>query len=113
MNTSISQHLHAKCDRLLANIVVLHEVATQKDMHAELPKYLAAALGASSVSVAFVTVDVNGLELQRSIHSTDSCRIAESEASGDWLADLLREATSGGTIVSTTRFMPAATVHAL
>jgi DNA-binding NarL/FixJ family response regulator len=113
MNTSISQSLHTKCDRLLANIVLLHEVTAHKDMHAELPKYLAAALGASSVSVAFVEVASNGQELQRSIHSTNTCRIAEEGTDSEWLADLLRETTSGGAIAGTTRFTPPAAVHAL
>jgi DNA-binding CsgD family transcriptional regulator len=88
MNTNTTELNHLRPERLLANVVILHEASKSEGLLSEIPSHLAASLGASAVSMAVITLAPGGSEQDREVHTTGAGREGEVAAS-DWVADLL------------------------
>ena len=107
-----TSHTHHP-DRFLANLIILHEVSRNLDLHKDLPRHLVQATGAAGVQTAFLELDQQGNETKRELHACPVVELHSTAADSDWVTTVLRDAGASGNLTDMVRFVPGSMVRAL
>ncbi|HUO07010.1 MAG TPA: helix-turn-helix transcriptional regulator [Phycisphaerae bacterium] len=113
MTTVNHESAHIHLDRFQSNLLILHEVSRNIDMHKDLPHYLAQATGASVVQTAFVEFNQQGHETKREIHASPTVELVSTSEDNDWVKAIMLEASTSGTLTDMVRFVPGSMIRAL
>jgi DNA-binding CsgD family transcriptional regulator len=113
MSTPITTNSHFAVERLVANMITIHEASRHISLRTDLPRHLAATLGASSVEVVFIELNAESLEVRRTSYSTGNILQPSDHPENNWASSLLREASAEGAVQRVERFMPGSAIHAL
>ena len=90
MTPDILDMCNLSAARVLAGVIVLHEVSSHEELIPRTTQQLAALLGAASVTMVLVGITPTGDEVARTVHATSLCQLAEG-SDNDWVKALLNE----------------------